>query len=287
MADERQSLREWHRLFGLLVTDLFTGSPFEVEIERDLSVQQQFLDVLIVRRRPGRMTVQVPDGLEDLVAHNLISFKSHHEALDAWALKELMGHYVAYRKLVSPNPSDLISEDQFGLYAVCARFPATLSAQVTWQERRQGVYDCVWGTDTVRVVVAGDLPQQGQNAPLHLFSAKRELVAFGSANYEQRSEDTSQLLRQLFQRFRGEGLVMPYTMQDFRREYAKEHFYELTPEEQQEALEQLSPERRHEILQAFPPEERLNGLSAEEIRKYLDQINKARKPSRRKSRKKK
>jgi hypothetical protein len=30
---------------------------------------------------------------------------------------------VAYRKLVSPSPSELLPDDQFGLYAVTARFP--------------------------------------------------------------------------------------------------------------------------------------------------------------------
>ena len=29
---------DWHRLFGLLLTDFFTGSPFTVEVESDLSV---------------------------------------------------------------------------------------------------------------------------------------------------------------------------------------------------------------------------------------------------------
>ena len=53
MAVEREALRDWHRLFGLLLTDFFSGSPFVVEVERDLSVQQQLLDVVIVRRRPG------------------------------------------------------------------------------------------------------------------------------------------------------------------------------------------------------------------------------------------
>ena len=120
MAGERQELRDWHRLFGLLLTDYFTGSPFVVEVERDLSVQQQFLDVVIVRRGRGRFAGHLPDGLDGLVAHNLITFKSHHEALDAWAVKELLGHYVAYRKLVSPAPSELLAEDQFRLYAVCA-----------------------------------------------------------------------------------------------------------------------------------------------------------------------
>jgi hypothetical protein len=42
MTGERDALRDWHRLFGLLLTDFFTGSPFTVEVERDLSQQQQF-----------------------------------------------------------------------------------------------------------------------------------------------------------------------------------------------------------------------------------------------------
>jgi hypothetical protein len=57
----------------------------------------------------------LPDGLEGLLSHNQITFKSHREALDAWAMKELVGNYVAYRKLVSRAPSDLLAEDQFGL----------------------------------------------------------------------------------------------------------------------------------------------------------------------------
>jgi hypothetical protein len=43
MTVPREALRDWHRLFGLLLTDFFTGSPFAVEVERDLSQQQQFL----------------------------------------------------------------------------------------------------------------------------------------------------------------------------------------------------------------------------------------------------
>src|SRR5271154_5458360 len=153
-ADEN-SLREWHRLFGLLLTDFFTGSPFTVEVERDLSQQQQFLDVVIVRRGPGEFDGQLPDGLDDLTAHSLITFKSHRETLDDWAMKELVGHYVAYRKLVSPSPSELLPEDQFRLFAVCARFPHNLSGRIPWQERQPGVYHCQWGTDVVPVIVAG------------------------------------------------------------------------------------------------------------------------------------
>src|SRR5438552_16000558 len=195
MNVEREALRDWHRLFGLLLTDFFSGSPFIVEVERDLSVQQQLLDVLIVRRRRGRFAARLPDGLEGLRPHNLMTFKSHHEALDGWAMKELVGLDVAYRKLVSPSPSELLPEDQFGLYAVTARFPHNLSGQVPWQQRQAGVYDCRWGPDTIRVVVAGGLPREPHNAPLPLFSASPEPVGYGRGAYQQRSENTSALLR--------------------------------------------------------------------------------------------
>src|SRR5262249_30681818 len=108
MDVEREALRDWHRLFGLLLTGFFTDSPFVVEVERDLSQQQQFLDVVIVRRRRGKFTGVLPDGMDDLAEHNLITFKSLREALDDWAIRELLGYYVAYRKLVSRSPSDLL-----------------------------------------------------------------------------------------------------------------------------------------------------------------------------------
>jgi hypothetical protein len=294
MAIEREVLRDWHRLFGLLLTDFFTGSPFIVEVERDLSQQQQLLDAVIVRRGRGRFVGRLPDGLEDLAPHNLISFKSHHESLDSWAMKELIGLSVAYRKLVSPSPSELLPEDRFRLYAVCARFPHNLSGQVPWQQRQAGVYDCRWGTDVVRVIVAGQLPREVHNAPLHLFSASPELVGFGQQAYRQHSAKTSLLLRQLFERFREEGLAMAFTMEDFERQYLQKHFnrllQSLSPQEQREALERLSPKQRRELLQALPPEERLAGLPleqrlaglpAEQIRKYLDQLE-SRKPRRKK-----
>jgi hypothetical protein len=203
---------------------------------------------------------RLPDGLEGLAAHNLISFKPHREALDAWAMKDLVSHYVAYRKLVSPSPSELSPEDLFRLYAVCARFPHNLSSQAPWQRRQAGVYDCRWGTDVVRVVVAGQLPREEQNAPLHLFSASPELVGFGQDAYGQHSERTSGVLRLLFQRYQGEDFVMPFTWEDFDRWYNKERFSKLTPEE------------RQEILESLPAEERLAGLSPEQIRQYLDRL---------------
>jgi hypothetical protein len=298
MAMDRNALRDWHRLFGLLLTDFFSGSPFIVEIERDLSQQQQFLDVVILRRGRGRFVGRLPDGLDDLAEHNLVTFKSHREALDSWAMKELIGHDVTYRKLVSPSPSELLPEDHFRLYAVCARFPHNLAGQVPWHKQQEGVYDCRWGTDVVRVIVAGELPREPHNAPLHLFSAAPELVAFGRSTYRRRSAQTSALLGQLFERFKGEGLAMSYTMEDFIRDYVNEHFKKLTPEERREALQSLTPEERREVvqsltpeerrevLQALPAEERLAGLPLEQIRHYLDQRTAGRPAKPRKPRRK-
>ena len=122
------------------------------------------------------------------------------------------------------------------------------------------------------------------------------LVGYANGAYRQRSENTSTLLRQLFEKFRGEGLTMPYTMKDFQRQYVKEHFPQLTPEEQGEVLRSLPPEQRlaglppEERLAGLPPEQRLAGLSAEQleqVRRYLDQLAAERHAAPRKPRRKK
>jgi hypothetical protein len=121
-----------------------------------------------------------------------------------------------------------------------------------------------------RAVLREELPCQSNkaehNALLHLFSASEEQVEYGAHHYRQRSEQTSTLLNSLFERYRTEGLAMPYTMEDFQRDYIKAHFKELTPAERHEILKALSPEER---LEGLSSEERLEGLSPEEIERIL------------------
>ena len=126
----------------------------------------------------------------------------------------------------------------------------------------------------MRVVVAGELPREAHNAPLHLFSASPVLVDFGRGAYQQRSATTSMLLKELLTKFREEISAM-YTMEDFRRDYAKKYFPRLTREEQRE------------LLKALPPEDRLADLSLEQIRHYLDQLTAGRPSERPKRRRKK
>ena len=119
--------------------DFFTGSPFIVELEKDLALKKQLLDVVVLRRGPGLFAGRLPDGLDNLAAHNLIAFKSHHDALDDWTLKELTGHYVNYRKQCSARHEPLLPEADFRLYAVCSRHPHNLANDVRLDPVHQGV----------------------------------------------------------------------------------------------------------------------------------------------------
>jgi hypothetical protein len=250
---------DWHRLFGLILTDFFTDSPFVVELEKDLSKQKQPLDVVILRRAPGSFAGRLPDGLENMATHNLITFKSHHDALDDWALKELTGHYVNYRKQCTPRKRPLLPEADFRLYAVCSRYPQNLAKHLTLEPVQPGVYACERGTDRIRIIVAGQVAEEPQNALLHLFSASAERVGYGAGHYDQRSHDTNPLLARVLTNYRREGNIMSYTMADFRRETAKEYLEELTPEERREVLRGLPAEELEEVakdlkkLQSEPP----------------------------------
>ena len=239
----------WHRLFGMMMTSFFKGSVFRVEYEKDLSFKAQLLDVVIIRTDAEGVVPPLPDGLRDsLVNHNLISFKSYHDTLSDWALKELTCYYVNYRKQVSPTMNDLLPEDQFRLFAVSAHYPMGLAGDVPLTKVQEGVYDCRRGTDVIRIVVLNRLPLDAQNSPLHLFSGQEERIGFGVTNFFPRTDDISTMLMRVFEKYRLEGVDMPQTNEEWRREFVREHLVDLSP---QERLKDLSP---GELIAALPPE---------------------------------
>ena len=246
--DEQQP---WHRLFGLSWTDFFRGLPVTVEMEKDLSLKQQFLDVVLIRKQAGHIGRRLPDGFEDLATYNLVSFKSYQEALDGWALTELLGHYVNYRKQISPSMQNLLPDTDFRLFAVSVRYPQNLAQQVTLERLQEGVYVVRYFNGTIRLVVINQLPQQEQNAMLHLFSARMELVQYGVRHYQPHSSETSTLLFQLFRRYRLEESLMPDVMQEFVRETMELMLKEWPVKKR---LEGLSAEERLEGLSAGPSE---------------------------------
>ncbi|HTU89152.1 MAG TPA: hypothetical protein VMF69_03550, partial [Gemmataceae bacterium] len=203
-------------------TDFFQGAPIGVEMELDLSLKQQFLDLVLIRREPGPLPRPLPDGFEDLAAHNLLTFKSHQEALDGWALWELVGHFVNYRKQASPSLQDLLPEDDFRLFAVCARFPHNLAQRVALTPLREGVYEVQGLGLRIRVIVAHQLPLQENNAMLHLFSAREELLRYGRDHYRPHSPETSTLLHDLFNTYSEE-----FDMSDKLKEFVRQSLAEL------------------------------------------------------------
>jgi hypothetical protein len=245
--------RPLHRLFGLSWIDFFQGTPISVETELDLSLKQQFIDLVLIRKGFGPIPRPLPDGFEDLAAHNLITFKSHQEALDGWALWELVGHFVNYRKQASPSLQDLLPEGDFRLFAVCARYPHNLAQQVAPTPVREGVYDVQGLALRIRVIVVNQLPLEEHNAMLHLFSAKEELLRYGREHYRPHSQETSTLLRDLFMAYSEEP-----DMSDKLKEYVRQSIDEL--------LASLPAE---ELRKRLSVEERLKGLSAEEVVRAL------------------
>jgi hypothetical protein len=84
----------WRRLFGLILMDYFSDRGFRVELEKDLSQKRQYLDVVIVERKDEEANLSgICDGFDNLSSHNLLSYKSKRQSLNAWALEELIGHY--------------------------------------------------------------------------------------------------------------------------------------------------------------------------------------------------
>jgi hypothetical protein len=107
-------------------------------------------------------------------------------------------------------------------------------------------------------VVPNQLRQEEQNALLHLFSTRGELLVYGGWHYHVHSADTSTLLLQLFRRFRQEIQTMPTPLEEFARETIDELLKELPIEKR---LEGLSTDQ---VLKAVPIEKRLEGLTPEQ-----------------------
>jgi hypothetical protein len=236
-------------------------------MEMDLSLKQQWLDVVLIRKDRAILPCLLPDGFEDLALHNLISFKSYQEALDGWALSELIGHYVNYRKQCSPSMQELLPETDFRLFAVSVRYPQKLAQQVELKPVQAGVYEVRHFTGSLRVVVVHELPQRENNAMLHLFSARAELLRYGAEHYRVRSAETTTLLYQLFERYYLEGATMADALEEFTRQTIAEILKKLPVEERLKGLsraERLKGLSSKELLQGMSADDLMDGLSPEQ-----------------------
>jgi hypothetical protein len=255
---------KWHRLFGLTLKDYFTGTSYIVDLEKDLSIKQQLLDVVIIEKGEGAKPEEIPDGLENLSVHNLMTYKSHQQSLDGWTLNELIGHYVNYRKQISPSWNELLPDKEFQLYAVSARYPHNLLSVTDINKIEQGVYDIKWGDHWIRTIILSRVPKEKHNAIWQLFSADPERIQFGAINYEWRMPDISTIINDLFNNYKIEGIAMPYTIDDYKRDYVLEHIHKLPIEDRLKGLS------RNDLIEAL--DKQLKNLSKSEKEELLKRL---------------
>ena len=276
--NEKERL-DWHRLFGIAVTLHFIDYPLDIELEKEMAIKSQLLDVLIIKKGSEPIEELLPDGLEDLAEYNLLTYKSLREPLDDWVLKELTGHYANCRKQVSPSLDNLLPEERFRLFAVTTRFPRKLVRQSgsNWQSIKKGVYQVKRNTDLITVIVLKEIPKAKRNAIWQLFSTQPEKVQDAVEYYSKTGTEINTIINEMLEKYKVEGINMPYTLQDFRKDYVRARLNWLTVEERmagltpQERLAGLAPEERlaglapKERLAGLAPEERLAGLAPEDI----------------------
>ena len=270
---DKAPLRLWHRAFGIALMDVFAEAPWAVELELEMALKSQLLDVAIIEatgpddpRQPLPDQPALPDGLERLRPHNLLTYKSHHEALTAWVLDELIGHYVNYRKQRLAAGGKRHPLDAFGLYAVATRYPKQLARRhpllaTAWD----GVYDLPWGGHQVRVIVLNRIEKHPRNAAWELFASEQDRVRQGLAHYRERHPHPSdsghwELLEQLYQLYQREAPDMAYTLEQFIRET------------HERVIDEAIRSNPDAILQRFDPEDRLKGLDPATIEAWLAKL---------------
>lgn len=282
-------LIDWHRLFGITILDYFTGSNYRVEVEKNITLKNpfrylqihlqeddeysvepkelpavpQFLDVAIIKETKGRALKGLPDGLDNLSKHNLMTYHSPHQILESFSLQELLWHYVSYRKKESASLTRLLPEKGFRLYAVTTNCPDAMKEEgVPLKCLKEGVYEVpMFGSRTMRVIVASEVRPRENNTPWLLFSGIPEKVEFAKTHHRWRHPQASSIIHCLYERYFAEKVFMPYSLEDYCRDYQQELFENVPLEKRftDTSLEEVlkvvtqvfSPEQ---VAKALPPE---------------------------------
>jgi hypothetical protein len=256
--NEPEPPNPWHRILGLTLSDYFYGTDFKVEMEKDLSLKRQLLDILVIEQSPNAVIENPAAGLHDMARFNLASYKSFQESMNDWALNELIASYVGYRKLVRRPNKTMFPESCFKLYGLCTLFPKKLMKGRATREIEEGIYDILWGSFQVRLIVLSEVPKSKKNAVWNLFSGIPEKVGYGKENYSWQRPDLSTVINKLYSYYQLEGITMAYTVEDYVRETREEALSSLTPKQR---VDGLSPS---ELLSALTPDERLSTLTPDE-----------------------
>jgi len=227
-------ITDWHRSFGLAVLGDFADYPFEVKHEQDMSLQEEYLDLLIINTKEGDYPALLPDGLENLKSYNLITYKSLRESLNVWTIEELIGHYVSYRKILGgeDEKKKRPPEKNFQLYAICTMHPRKLLKEHKSKKIKKGVYELTWAAKKIYIIVLSDVPKSKKNALWNIFSNVKENIEYGVTQYRTtrsgtKLESMSSVIDDVFEHYGVEGLHMAYTMEQSTMKRCKMAFFRI------------------------------------------------------------
>ncbi len=262
---------DWHRLFGISLADAMIGAPFRIVLELELAKRKQRLDAAIIRLTDFQDDAgewpDLPDGLTDLASHNLATFKSIRESLTRASILELVGYFVAYAKEQWQADWKVEAEPparNLRVLAVTVHRPQWLAATdgVQQKELISGVYEIDVCGLPVRVIVPRELEKSPRNAVWHLLSGNEELIRLGMEHFQPKDQGLYNIFNDLKANYKMEGVEMPYTLEDYKREKRQELLDGLSADERRLIVETLSTEERAQIL---------DKMSAEELEAYLRQ----------------
>lgn len=194
----------WHRFFKIGLRQLLARTCFEVHDEFDLSDQVQRVDFVIVRvgksSLPYPDPAKMPDGLQNLREHNLISYKSMNEPFDRFALNELVGHIVSYSKLQSADKWKEFS-DEVGFFAVSTRKPSTeVMAKLLHQTADEAIYEIDCAGWKVTCIVINEANNNNRNWLWELLRGDRSRWQNGAI---------STILKTITKRLKKMGIIDP------------------------------------------------------------------------------
>lgn len=243
-----------------------TGLPFRVIQELELAQIKQRLDAAIIRGEATQTQVEwrnLPDGLTDLADHNIVTYKSIRESLGPPAMWELVSNAVLYAKQEWKKKSSkaIKSIHTMRLIAVATHRPAWLDGATVQSTALSGIYEVEFLGLTIR-----ETERMPRNSLWRLLSGDGDLVSFGIKHYQMHDAALYNILNELKRNYAMEGIEMPYTIEDYKREAARELLGRMSPKE----VLEIVPGR--ELLQSMSAEERLEGMSREEIEAYLEQL---------------
>ena len=223
--EKKSTRKQWHRLLGLILEPLFDRLGYETKIEYDLSRQQQFIDLIVVRKKESeKQTEKLPksywENFGQLNEHNLISFKSYSESFNGFSLAELLGHYISYLK------ANELKGSQVNLYVITNHFPRKLLSPFN----QAGFVNVVQPEEVIELELPGIktisflLIRNTENPILSLFSDRKDKVVEAFTKLKEESSllaGISDYIFEIINRYAKEVLKM-YTREDFLREHPRD-----------------------------------------------------------------